>query len=84
MTFADRTSAQQLPQTSISHTAQSGGFADFRKQQQARLLAAIDSTLATQAEKAISDNFAAVKQVGVNLQTGLGGRKANIGINFIG
>ncbi|MGI9338275.1 MAG: inverse autotransporter beta domain-containing protein, partial [Gammaproteobacteria bacterium] len=84
LTFADKTSAQQLPQPSISHTAQSGGFADFRKQQQARLLAHIDDTLAAGAEKAIGENFAAIKQVGVNLQTGLGGRKANIGINFIG
>ncbi|MGI9338937.1 MAG: inverse autotransporter beta domain-containing protein, partial [Gammaproteobacteria bacterium] len=84
LTFADKTSAQQLPQTSISYTAKSGGFADFRKQQQARLLAAIDSTLATQAENAISENFAAVKKAEVQVQTGLGGRKDNIGINFIG
>ncbi|MGI9336949.1 MAG: inverse autotransporter beta domain-containing protein [Gammaproteobacteria bacterium] len=85
LTFADKTSAQQLPQTSISHTAQSGGgFADFRKQQQARLLAAIDSTLATQAENAITGNFAAVKQADVQLQTELGGRKGNFGINLIG
>ncbi len=84
MIFADKTSAQQLPQTSISRTAESGGFADFRKQQQARLLAAIDNSLAAGAENAITENFTAIKQVGVNLQTGLGGRKANIGINFIG
>ncbi|MGI9337302.1 MAG: inverse autotransporter beta domain-containing protein [Gammaproteobacteria bacterium] len=64
--------------------ADGGGFADFRKQQQARLLAAIDSTLATQAENAISDNFAAVRKADVQLQTGVGGRKGNIGLNLIG
>ncbi|MGI9337725.1 MAG: inverse autotransporter beta domain-containing protein, partial [Gammaproteobacteria bacterium] len=85
LTFADKASAQQLPQTSISYTAESGGgFADFRKQQQARLLAAIDSTLATQAEKAISDNFAAVRKVGIDFQSTIGGRNGNIGINLIG
>ncbi len=63
--------------------ADGGGFADFRKQQQARLLAAIDNSLAAEAENAIN-NFAAVKQAEVQLQTGLGGRKANLGVNLIG
>ncbi|MGI9338646.1 MAG: inverse autotransporter beta domain-containing protein, partial [Gammaproteobacteria bacterium] len=63
--------------------ADGGGFADFRKQQQARLLAAIDNSLAAKAENAIN-NFAAVKQADVQLQTELGGRKGNFGINLIG
>ncbi|MGI9337912.1 MAG: inverse autotransporter beta domain-containing protein, partial [Gammaproteobacteria bacterium] len=83
-TFAGKTSAQQLPPSSISHPAESGGFADYYKQQQARLFSAIDSTLATQAENAITDNFAAVKKADVQLQTGVGGRSGNLGINFIG
>ncbi|MGI9338784.1 MAG: inverse autotransporter beta domain-containing protein, partial [Gammaproteobacteria bacterium] len=61
-----------------------GGFADFRKQQQARLWAAIDTTLATEAEQAIGDNFAAVRRVNIDFQSTIGGRKGNIGINLIG
>ncbi len=64
--------------------ADGGGFADFRKQQQARLLAAIDSTLAAKAENAITENFAAVKRAGVHLQSGLGGRKSGGAVNVIG
>ncbi|MGI9337269.1 MAG: inverse autotransporter beta domain-containing protein, partial [Gammaproteobacteria bacterium] len=64
--------------------ADGGGFAEFRKEKQARLLAAFDSALATQAQKAISDNFAAVRKADVQVQTGLGGRKGNIGLNLIG
>ncbi|MGI9337174.1 MAG: inverse autotransporter beta domain-containing protein, partial [Gammaproteobacteria bacterium] len=84
LTFADKTSAQQLPQTSISRTAESGGFAEFRKQQQARLLSHIDDTLAAGAEKAIGENFGIVKRAGVHLQSGLGGRKSGGAINIIG
>ncbi|MGI9338535.1 MAG: inverse autotransporter beta domain-containing protein, partial [Gammaproteobacteria bacterium] len=61
-----------------------GGFADFRKQQQARLLAAIDSTLAAKAEDAITDNFAAVRKVNIDFQSTIGGRNGNIGLNLIG
>ncbi|MGI9337028.1 MAG: inverse autotransporter beta domain-containing protein, partial [Gammaproteobacteria bacterium] len=61
-----------------------GGFADFRKQQQARLLAHIDGALAAKAQDVITDNFAAVKKANVQLQTELGGRKGNFGINLIG
>ncbi len=64
--------------------ADGGGFADFRKQQQARLLAAIDSTLAAKAENAITGNFSAVKKAGVHLQSGLGGRKSGGAVNVIG
>ncbi len=64
--------------------ADGGGFADFRKQKQAEILAAIDNSLATQAEKAISDNFAAVRKADVQVQTGVGGRNGNVGLNLIG
>ncbi|MGI9337598.1 MAG: inverse autotransporter beta domain-containing protein [Gammaproteobacteria bacterium] len=61
-----------------------GGFADFYQKEQVRLFSAIDNTLATQAEKAIGDNFAAVRKVNVDFQSSIGGRKGNVGINLIG
>ncbi|MGI9338615.1 MAG: inverse autotransporter beta domain-containing protein, partial [Gammaproteobacteria bacterium] len=60
-----------------------GGFADFRKQQQARLFSAIDDTLSQKAEDTLL-GFAAMRKAEVNLQTELGGRKGQLGVNLIG
>ena len=76
--------ADAIIRDGIIHSANGGNFADFRHQYQSRLLFALDGVLARQAEKAIADNFAAVKKADVQLQTPLGNRQAQIGINVIG
>ncbi|MGI9338641.1 MAG: inverse autotransporter beta domain-containing protein [Gammaproteobacteria bacterium] len=59
-------------------------FADFHRQTQLHLFSSIDNALSQKAESIITDNFAAVKKAGIQLQTKLGGRKGNIGVNLIG
>ena len=76
--------ADAIIRDGIIHSANGGNFADFRHQYQSRLLFALDGVLARQAESALTDNFAAVKKADVQLQTPLGNRQAQIGINVIG
>ena len=75
--------ADAIIRDGIIHSA-NGNFADFRHQYQSRLLFALDGVLARQAESALTDNFAAVKKADVQLQTTLGNRKGQIGMNVIG
>ena len=76
--------ADAIIRNGIIHSANGGNFADFRHQYQSRLLFALDGVLARQAEKAVADNFAAVKKADVQLQTTLGNRKGQIAANIIG
>ena len=76
--------ADAIIRDGIIHSASGGNFADFRHQYQSRLLFALDGVLARQAENALTDNFAAVKKADVQLQTPLGNRKGQIGMNIIG
>ena len=76
--------ADAIIRDGIIHSANGGNFADFRHQYQSRLLFALDGVLARQAEKAVADNFAAVKKADVQLQTTLGNRKGQIAANIIG
>ena len=58
-------------------------FSDFYRASQMELFSALDNVLSQKAEDILTE-FAAVKKADVQLQTPLGNRKAQIGINVIG
>ena len=58
-------------------------FSDFYRASQIELLSALDNALSQKAEDTLT-KFAAVKKADIQLQTPLGNRKAQIGINVIG
>ena len=58
-------------------------FSDFYRASQIELLSALDNVLSQKAEETLTE-FAAVKKADVQLQTPLGNRKAQIGINIMG
>ena len=60
-----------------------GGFASFYKQRQIELFSALDNALSQKAEDTLTE-FAAVKNAEVQLQTSLGNRQGQLGINLIG
>ena len=64
--------------------AQASGFADFYRQEQLRLFSSLEGFVSHKAEDILINEFAAVKKAEVQLQTALGGRKGNIGINLLG
>ena len=63
--------------------SRANSFADFYKQRQIELFSALDNALSQKAEDALTE-FAAVKNAEVQLQTSLGNRKGQLGINLIG
>ena len=58
-------------------------FAGFYKQRQIELFSALDNALSQKAEETLTE-FAAVKKADIQLQTPLGNRQAQIGINIMG
>ena len=76
--------ADAIIRDGIVHSANGGNFAEFYKQTQMRLFSALENQLSQQSENALLYNFNAVKKAQVNLQTSLGGRKGQLGINLIG
>ena len=58
-------------------------FAYFYKRKQIELFSALDNALSQKAEDTLT-KFAAVKKADIQLQTPLGNRKAQIGINIMG
>ena len=58
-------------------------FASFYKQRQIELFSALDNALSQKAEETLTE-FAAVKNAEVQLQTSLGNRQGQLGINLIG
>ena len=58
-------------------------FSDFYRASQIELFSALDNALSQKAEETLTE-FAAVKKADIQLQTPLGNRKAQIGINVIG
>ena len=58
-------------------------FSDFYRASQMELFSTLDNALSQKAEETLNQ-FAAVKKADVQLQTQLGNRKAQIGINVIG
>ena len=58
-------------------------FSDFYRASQIELFSALDNVLSQKAEDTLTE-FAAVKKADIQLQTPLGNRKAQIGINIMG
>ncbi len=58
-------------------------FTAFYRQQQAHLLSSLDAALSQKAEDTLL-GFSAMRKAEVNLQTKLGGRKSQLGVNLIG
>ena len=58
-------------------------FSDFYRASQMELFSALDNVLSQKAEDTLNQ-FAAVKKADIQLQTPLGNRKAQIGINIMG
>ncbi|MGI9337810.1 MAG: inverse autotransporter beta domain-containing protein [Gammaproteobacteria bacterium] len=73
--------------TFLIDTANTGGgdaFANFYQNAQINLFSSLEDHLARRGEQALLTNFSAIKKAQINLQTELGNRKANLGINIIG
>ena len=64
--------------------AADSGFGDIYRREQLRLFSSFDNTIARETRDALMHKFPAIKKADIELQTRLGGRKSNIGINVIG
>ncbi|MGI9338943.1 MAG: inverse autotransporter beta domain-containing protein [Gammaproteobacteria bacterium] len=59
-------------------------FNNFYRRAQLQLFSTLDDALSQKAEDTLRENFSAVKTANIALQSQLGGRKGNLGINVIG
>ena len=65
------------------HSANGGGFAEFARDTQLRLLSALDGEMSQRAEDALLGDDA-VRRANIHLQTPLGGRRGQVGLDILG